>query len=187
MAWYDFAFGQGPLQQAAQQGNSPYPVTQNRGDAGINVAQIAQQMAPMYSAPGATAGMASPGTIDLKKLPVIYNPDGSYSTVNSTSFTDEKRGSPTYGKEVLVPGILNGKKVDPSNPATLAAMKDQYYRTGQHLGTFNDSDSADAYATRLHNDWQAGKIPGVQMPDPSKLVRQANKPPINIGGLMPGN
>jgi hypothetical protein len=186
----DLLFGAGPLKQAAAQGSPAQQPAQGNGNAGIDVAALAQQQAarslPLFSAPGPTDGMASPGTIDLKKLPVIYNPDGSYSTVNSTSFSDEKKGSPTYGKEVLVPGILNGKKVDPSNPATLAAMKAQYYKTGQHLGTFNDPDSADAYATRLHNDWQAGKIPGVQMPNPALMAPRPAGTSVGLSSLMNG-
>jgi hypothetical protein len=121
------------------------------------------QLKPLYMAPGPANGLVQPGNMDLRKLPVIENPDSTYSTVNSTSFQDEKPGSPTFGKEVLVRGILNGQKVDPEDPAVLQKLKDQYYATGQHLGVFKDGDSANAYAQRLHEDWQNGKIPGVQM------------------------
>ena len=113
---------------------------------------------PLYMAPGPTKGMVAPGNTDLRSLPVISNPDGSSSTVYSTSFTDEHPKSPTYGKEVLVKGILNGKKTD-----DIDALKDQYYKTGQHLGVFENGDAADAYGQRLHEDWQAGRIPGVNM------------------------
>lgn len=110
-------------------------------------------------------GMVQPGNIDLTKLAPIYNPDGSYSTLNSTSFQDEKPGSPTFGKEVLVRGILNNKKVDTTDPNVMDQLRQQYYQTGQHLGVFDNGDNADAYATSIHNNWEAGKIPGVQMPN----------------------
>lgn len=113
---------------------------------------------PLYMAPGPSDGLAKPGNIDLKTLPVIDNKDGSYSTVYSTSFQDEKQGSPTYGKEVLVRGILNGKKTD-----DVDALRAKYYKDGQMLGAFNDPASADKYAQRLHQDWADGKISGVQM------------------------
>jgi len=109
-------------------------------------------------APGATPGLVLRGNTDLTQLPVIDNKDGSYSTVYSTSFHDDHPKSPTYGKEVLVKGIVNGKKTD-----DIDAVKDQYYRTGQHLGVFNKPEDATAYGQRLHEDWQAGKLPGVHM------------------------
>lgn len=121
---------------------------------------------PLFMAPGPAQGLATPGNINLKQLPVIKNPDGSYSTVNSQSFYDDKVGSPTYGKEVLVRGIMNGKRVEDQfkdDKAGTAALKQQYYRDGLHLGAFSDGDAADAYATRLHEDWMNGKIPGVAM------------------------
>ena len=131
---------------------------------------------PLYSAPGPTEGMAIPGNINLKKLPIIKNPDGSYSTVNSSSFYDEKPGSPTYGHEVLVRGILNGRRVEDiygddekGRTKAINALKDQYYKTGEHLGAFKGATPddggrlADVYSQRLHQDWADGKIPGVAM------------------------
>lgn len=118
---------------------------------------------PLYINPNTPkpAGMIIPPNIDLKQLPVINNGDGSYSTVYGTSFEDEKPGSPTLGKEILVRGILNGKKTDDTN-----ALRQEYYKTGKHLGIFNSGEEATAYSTQLHNDWEAGKIPGVQMGQP---------------------
>lgn len=132
---------------------------------------------PLYMAPGKVDGLVKAGNIDLKKLPIINNPDGSYSTVYSTSFEDEKPGSPTYGKEVLVRGIINGKKTDDVN-----ALRNKYYQDGQHLGVFNDGASADAYGQRLHSDWAAGKIPGVQMPPSSLKGNLVNQSPSKPKG-----
>lgn len=112
-------------------------------------------------------GMVKPGNIDLTKLPVIDNHDGSYSTVYGTSFTDDNEGSPTFRKDVLVRGILNGVKTD-----DVDALRKQYYKTGQHLGVFEPgtpqqyktgNDPASQYAQQLHNDWSTGAIPGVAM------------------------
>lgn len=118
-------------------------------------------------------GMTQPGNTDLTKLPAISNGDGTYSTLYSTSFTDDKPDSPTFGKDVLVRGILNGKRTD-----DVDALKRQYYATGQHLGVFrpgtdaeykSQTDPATLYGVRIHNDWAAGKIPGVQMRQPQQL------------------
>jgi hypothetical protein len=113
---------------------------------------------PLYMAPGPANGLVKPGNVDLTQLQVIDNGDGSYSTVYGTSFTDENEDSPTYGKEVLVRGIINGKKTD-----DIDALREKYAKDGQTLGVFKDGDSADQYAQRLHQDWEDGKIPGVQM------------------------
>jgi hypothetical protein len=143
-------------------------------------------------------GMVASGNTDLKGLPVIDNGEGSYSTVYSTSFTDERKGSPTFGKDVLVRGILNGKKTDDVN-----ALKQEYYRTGKHLGVFEpgtpdqyrtQTDPATVYGTQLHNDWAGGKIPGVQMPrqpaarpglpDPDAVTAQTTIHANNLARLL---
>lgn len=135
-------------------------------------------------------GMIQPGNIDLTKLPVVRNPDGGYSTVYGTSFTDEKEDSPTYGKEVLVRGIRNGQtqfdleSSDPSKrQAALNGLKQDYYKTGKHLGVFSNPNDADRYAIQLHNDWSQGYIPNVAMGEqPPQTQSQTLTPsqPINI-------
>lgn len=160
---------------AAQQQNAAAP-----SQAPTQIQPTASTSArPLYMAPGPSKGLVKPGNIDLTQLAPIQNPDGSWSTVNSTSFVDERSGSPNYGKEVLVRGILNGQKVDPDDPAILQQLKDQYYKDGKNLGVFKDGDTADVYAQRLHSDWEGGKIPGVQMstsdqnaPPPDQSVTQ---------------
>lgn len=113
---------------------------------------------------GPRAGVI-PGNTDLTKLPIINNPDGSYSTLYGTSFHDENPKSPTYGKEVLVRGILGGKTTD-----DIKALKQQYYADGKHLGVFNTPQEATAYSIHLHNAWANGKLPGVQMPKTAKGI-----------------
>lgn len=78
------------------------------------------------------------GNIDLSARPKVKNEDGSYSTVDSFSVNID-------GKEVLLPSIVNGKRVSEKE-----AIK-HYRETGENLGTFNTPDEASAYAEQLHN------------------------------------
>jgi len=94
---------------------------------------------PVYSLPGRWKGRISKGNIDIAHRPTVKNKDGSYSTVDSTSFRNNK------GQEVLVPRVVNGRVVSPQE-----AWK-HYLATGQNLGIFKDVDSANRYATSLHN------------------------------------
>jgi len=91
-----------------------------------------------------------PGNIDLIGRPEIPN-KGGMSTVYSFSFLDEKPSSKTYGQEVLVPLADEGRIF------TEDEARDKYYRTGNHLGTFETPEEATAYAGRLHDDYASGK------------------------------
>jgi hypothetical protein len=87
-------------------------------------------------------GMIEAGNIDLEKRPVIQNKDGSVSTELSFSIGTDKG-------EVLIPQIVNGKKVSKQEAI------DHYKKTGEHLGIFKDPKSATAYAEKIHNRGQA--------------------------------
>jgi len=76
--------------------------------------------------------------------PHITNPDGSRSTVHSTSFGNDA------GEEVLVPG-MNSERLLSDKEAL-----DQYRKTGQNLGTFSDPESATEYAKALHDRYEQG-------------------------------
>ena len=79
------------------------------------------------------------GNIDLANRPVVQNPDGSISTVRSMSFNED-------GKEVLIPTVSqNGTIMSPQQAI------DEYHRTGQHLGLFNNIADANAMARQIHN------------------------------------
>lgn len=106
--------------------------------------------APLYTAPGPTKGMTAPGNINLRSLPPVDLGNGQWGTVRSASSEQD-------GKEVLYPTIVNGRPMDED------AARDYAFKTGRNLGTFKDPASADAYAQRLHSDWEKGVIPGVQM------------------------
>jgi hypothetical protein len=86
-------------------------------------------------------GQLVPGNIDLHSRPVSKNPDGSFSTVNSMSFSTDQG-------ETLVPGVAR----DGSGIISPEAAIEQYRRTGEHLGIFRTPEDADAYAQRLHED-----------------------------------
>ena len=79
------------------------------------------------------------GNIDLNNRKVLKNRDGSISTEQSISFGDDD------GNEILVPTIINGKKV-----SNREAIK-HYYKTGENLGIFKSVEEADKYAQKLHN------------------------------------
>jgi hypothetical protein len=84
--------------------------------------------------------MTQVGNIDLHNRPVVHNPDGSISTVRS--ITIGGNGEPAY----LIPTVVGNKVV--SNKDAVQHFKD----TGEHLGRFDSTDSADAYAQSLHED-----------------------------------
>lgn len=87
------------------------------------------------------------GNINLRSRPHVKNPDGSISTVRTISFEDN-------GKEILIPTVVGNRVVSDKEAI------DHYYKTGEHLGIFNDPESATAYAQKLHNDYAAGMYDG---------------------------
>jgi hypothetical protein len=93
-------------------------------------------------------GMVAPGNIDLSKRPNIDNGDGTHSSVFSMGFNVD-------GKEVLVPGVGDGKTY-PLRKLSTAEALDQYRKTGASLGTFKDVASSNAYAKTLHEDQAKG-------------------------------
>ena len=84
-------------------------------------------------------GMLSQGNLDPWNRPALHNPDGSVSTTSSFSFG-------TKDGEVLIPSVVNGKRLSQEDAI------DHYNKTGEHLGIFESPESADSYATWLHNE-----------------------------------
>lgn len=100
-------------------------------------------------------GMREEGNIDIWKRPKVKNADGTHSSEYSVSFTDDK------GNEVIVPTVVNGKFLTPDgkkpkegSPEEQSMFKSawqNYLKTGQNLGKFDNPTDADAYANSLHN------------------------------------
>lgn len=95
----------------------------------------------IQSASSSFPGLVTPGNINLLDRPAIHNEDGSISTTRSFSFQDED------GNEVVIPQIAD----DGSRILTMPEAIQQYKRTGKHLGKFTNPDTADSFATWLHN------------------------------------
>jgi hypothetical protein len=116
--------------------------------------------ATMAVPPAKVQGLIAPGNLPIWSRPVVQNDDGSHSTEYSVSFKDENPNSPYYGKEVLVPTVVNGKFLTPDGkkpPEGSDAEKamfnqafDHYQKTGQQLGVFDTPQNADKYANKLH-------------------------------------
>lgn len=95
-------------------------------------------------------GQIEPGNIDLTNRPIVKNPDGSISTVRSSSFD-------FGGREVLLPTISDdGRNL--SRDETIA----QYRNTGRHLGIFDSPQASDEYAQQLHEDQAKRYLPQSQ-------------------------
>ncbi len=90
-------------------------------------------------------GLVTPGNIDLYAQPVVPNPDGTTSTVDSFSVNID-------GREVLLPTVTpDGRHLSED-----AAIR-EYEQTGRHLGIFDTPANATGYASQLHTDYAAGK------------------------------
>lgn len=113
--------------------------------------QALQRVLSKNSPPSLPAGMVAPGNLDLYDRPAVKNPDGSLSSLYSSSRSEgDSSGNSPY--ETLVPGVTEqGKRVEPDQGWQ------NYQRTGRNLGTFIDVPSADRYAEQLHLDADAGR------------------------------
>lgn len=127
------------------------------------------------------------GNIDLNNRKILRNKDGSISTEQSMSFGDEN------GNEILVPTIINGKKVSEKEAI------DHYYKTGEHLGKFETIKEAEEYAQALHNrqdKFYNSNVGDIQKETSQKVFEALNpgkkinydndsKSEIHIGGVLP--
>jgi hypothetical protein len=85
------------------------------------------------------SGVVEKGNIDIDNRKVERRPDGSIATVESFSFNFD-------GVEVLIPTVIDGKKV--SNDEAIA----HFMKTGEHLGKFKTPEAATEYAIKLHEN-----------------------------------
>jgi len=100
-----------------------------------------QQIANTFGSP-MPAGQVKRGNINLFR-PSIPNPEGGDSTVLSASFGID-------GQQVLLPLADEGRFFNADEAV------EKYRRTGQHLGVFETPEAANAYADRLHKDYERG-------------------------------
>lgn len=86
------------------------------------------------------------GNIDLNSRPMLDNPDGSYSTVDSFSVNIDN-------KEVLLPTVIkvNGQWQHVDQDTAIQ----HFFDTGEYLGMFNTPQETAAYARMLHENQDA--------------------------------
>jgi hypothetical protein len=111
--------------QPMQQAPMPAPVQQGARFAGVPELPTVR-------------GQRAPGNVEPWNRPILHNPDGGYSTTSSMSIGTDKG-------EVLIPTVVNGKRLSPADAIA------HYRATGENLGTFDKPGNADAYAQELHN------------------------------------
>lgn len=97
-------------------------------------------------------GLVAPGNIDIHARPIVKNPDGSISTVNTMGFDLDG------GQVINVPGVAE----DGSRRLEPAEAFEQYKRTGKHLGIYKDKESANRAAQQLHLDQEKEYLPGAK-------------------------
>jgi hypothetical protein len=92
-------------------------------------------------------GLLQPGNVDLYAQPEVDNHDGTKSTVDSSSYNID-------GFEMLLPSVTpDGRHLRKADDIVR-----EYQRTGRHLGQFDTPENASAYASRLHEDYAAGRF-----------------------------
>lgn len=94
-----------------------------------------------------------PGNLDLSTRPVVQNPDGTVSTVNTISIGVD-------GGEALIPKIS-----DDGRTLTDAEAVEQFRRTGHHLGIFKSPEEATRYALALHDQQDVATRAPVATPE----------------------
>lgn len=106
-------------------------------------------------------------TIDPSKRPPVANPDGSFSTIETTSFGSELG-------EVLIPTIVNGVRVSFDE-----ALR-HFEETGEHLGIFSTPQEADAFARALSE--AQGNLQAVEEAA-AAAARETDRAALEVGEL----
>lgn len=115
-------------------------------------------------------GLIETGNIDVNHRPVIWNADGTPSTIYSATVP---AGG---GKWALVPTIADGRFLTPdgkipketdvkAQQALEDAAYEHYKKTGEHLGVFDSEKAADDYAEKTHAWMPDGSAQKVFQPD----------------------
>lgn len=93
-----------------------------------------------------TKGQLRSGNIDIANRPIVNNEDGAIATLVQKMFGIDG------GRQLLIPTIVNGKKVTDEE-----ALK-QFRKTRQNLGVFDNPENADSAAR--FNSWASGILHG---------------------------
>ncbi len=123
----------------------------------ITASQPTQYVTPSYTpGPG-----FQPGNINLLNRPAVQHPRGGVSSVRSLG-VDFGQG------EVLIPTVSEDSRIMSDQEA-----RQEYLRSGRHLGKFGTPEAGTAYAHTLHED-QAALPPHIQLPqnDPNEDLRE---------------
>lgn len=159
---YDLSVG---LESLKNGGANDMAALGNRGEYGYNVGNGKLEYIPLNTGLLSNSGVKYPasnsktieeqvpgliekGNIDLYNRPIVYNDDGSISTVQSMSFQpSEGIGA---GHEVLIPTISDdGRRMTDEE-----AQQYYYYNPNgaRYLGIFDTPENSTTYAIKLHND-----------------------------------
>jgi hypothetical protein len=112
--------------------------------------------------PLASHGRREAGNVDLYAQPSVQNPDGGMSTVHTTGIEED-------GLEINIPRVTpDGRYLEEDE------ARDEYHRTGRHLGKYEDRATAARDAGQLHEDYADGRY--AVRPMPSHGRHQAPEP-----------
>ena len=113
--------------------------------------------------------MVQVGNIDVNHRPIVWNDDGTPSTIFSATIPTEG------GKWALVPTIADGRFLTPDGKIPKEDDKkamsdledraaDHFKKTGEHLGIFKSQKAADDYADATHAFMPNGRAEKVFVP-----------------------
>ncbi len=102
----------------------------------------------LYVVPSGRSLVVVPGNIDLLHRPAVHNPDGSISSVYSSTFLLEE--GPYKGFTILLPGVIRDAHGRWIRSKSSTQVFNAYRRTGQFLGIFRTETAAGRYSNLLH-------------------------------------
>jgi hypothetical protein len=89
-------------------------------------------------------GLLESGNLSPTGRPILWNEDGSYSTISSAS-----RGQ--NGKEVLYPTVVDGRRLKTDVDPNQDEAWQHYLKIGENFGKFDTYQNADKHAETIHN------------------------------------
>lgn len=111
----------------------------------------------LYVVPAGRNLVLVPGNIDLLHRPSVHNPDGTISSVFSSTYILEE--GPYKGDTILLPGVIHDAHGRWITSKSSRQVWNAYVKTGQFLGIFRTEAAANRYSNLLHLQ-QARLYPG---------------------------